>query len=66
MGADMYSRRERKMELERKCLIRCTFCPFHRWDNSSRTDNRCWKTYRRSQYRHLTACEGLRMLDGKL
>lgn len=53
MGADIYSRRERKMELERKCLIRCGICPVHRNENWEKTDYKCWKTYRKSQYRHL-------------
>jgi hypothetical protein len=45
----------RKLDLEHRGLIVCAICPYNKVENGiDRKERRCWKRYRRNQYRTST------------
>ena len=44
-----------KVLREKHGEIRCSFCPYHRYDNDrARKSRRSWKSFRRTQYKEIT------------
>jgi hypothetical protein len=62
MGASLYSRRERKIELIKKGKISCFFCKFHRGENLSYYHNYKYINRRRNQQRRINR-ESIRKIE---
>jgi len=44
-------RKARKRYLAYQGRINCDYCPYHKNENASRDNRRCWKQYRKNQWR---------------
>lgn len=57
-GNNVVYKKARKQVLENTGEIYCSYCPYNKGENSRLKDFKCWKRYRKTQYKNKDVFSG--------